>query len=90
MADHQSRIGPAVAALAITPNNDADIPSASACIGLYIGAGGNLVFDDAAGNPIAATAVVAGHFNVQVRRVRATGTTATGILALYSEPVQAP
>ena len=75
-----------------TPINDAqpvvtsdttDLP-AGPCRGLYIGGAGNVVIDTAKGTTITLTALAVGqvHF-IRAKRVRATNTTATGILALY-------
>lgn len=77
---------PANDAVAVTPSDVTVIPVTRA---LYIGTGGTLVVH-MAGNgagPQAATAtftnVAAGIFPIQVDQVLSTGTTATGILALY-------
>lgn len=70
-------------ARAVTPNDGADLP-AGPCRGLYIGGAGNVVIDTANGTTVTLTALAVGqvHF-IRAKRVRATNTTATGILALY-------
>ena len=73
---------PAVGAAAVTPNDSVDLPRFPAR-SLYIGGTGNLVVDTAEGQTVTFTAVPAGVFPVSVRRVRATSTTATNIVALY-------
>lgn len=73
---------PAQYVRAVTPSDSTDL-AAGVARSLYIGGAGNIAFDDAQGTTISATAVAAGLFPVLVKRVRATGTTATGILALY-------
>ena len=75
-------IGPYKSVAAVTPNDSTDLPN-GVCRGLYIGVAGNLSFIDASGNVIAAQPVQAGIFPVGVQRVKASGTTATGILAGY-------
>lgn len=70
-------------AVEITPDNDTDIPRYAR--GLYVGANGNvrvaLARDD---NPVTFVGVVAGTvLPIRPRRVYATGTTASDIIALY-------
>ena len=68
-------------AVAVTPNDSTVIP---VCRALYIGTGGSLVVrmaDDQ--NNVTFTNVPAGIFPVQVDRVLSTGTSASGIVALY-------
>ncbi len=74
---------PARAAAAVTPNDDTDL--AGGCRGLYVGTGGDLALilaEDSAAvtfkNAISGTVLP-----LCVKRVKATGTTATDIVALY-------
>jgi hypothetical protein len=68
-------------AVAVTPTDGLLIPATRS---LYIGSGGTLVVRMAEDDATATfTNVAAGIFPVQVVEVLATGTTATGILALY-------
>jgi hypothetical protein len=73
-------------AIPITPHNStnfANIGGQYTCEALNIGVGGvvTVVFEDDA---LAAITVVAGQvLPVKVKRVNATGTTATGVVALY-------
>lgn len=67
-------------ATAVTPADGTDLPNGKAW-GLWIGVGGTLSFDCNGIN--LSTTVPAGLFQVSTTRVRATGTAATGILALY-------
>lgn len=75
----------ASAAYAVTPNDGADLPSTA--FGLYIGTGGTLKVDcghvgsDGERVTVSFAAVAAGFLPLRVRRVWATGTTATGIVA---------
>lgn len=71
------------AAAAVTPNDSADLPGGP-CKGLYIGVAGNVTVDmDNGGSSILFTAAPVGVLPIVARRVRATGTAATGIVALY-------
>lgn len=63
----------------VTPADGADLPRLAEA--LWIGVGGTLSFDNGEGTTLATT-VPAGLFPCRVGRVRATGTAATGILAL--------
>lgn len=90
MGSHTGRQSTAAATLVVTPDDDNDLPGAESCVALYIGGAGNLSYDDAAGNQITGAAVVAGPFLAQVRRVRETGTTATGILSFHDKAETQP
>jgi len=79
---HADFSAPAVGAAVVTPNDSVDLPRFPARA-LYIGVTGNLVVDTAEGQTITFTAVPVGIFPVSVRRVRATSTTASNIVALY-------
>ena len=81
----------AARAASVTPSNTVDIPNISAengrgnngCV-LYIGTGGDLKVLTAGGDVIVFAGVVSGtFFPVQVLRVFATGTTASGVIALW-------
>jgi hypothetical protein len=68
-------------AVAVTPTDALLIPATRA---LYVGTGGTLVVRMAEDDATATfTNVAAGIFPVQVVEVLSTGTTASGILALY-------
>lgn len=73
---------PAVLAAAVTPSDTADLvvkPRA-----LYIGGAGDLNVDMTNGDTVLFKAAAAGAIlPISVRRVRATSTTATNIVALY-------
>lgn len=75
--------GIASGAFAVTPNDGTDLPSVA--YGLYIGTGGTLKVDTAnegqGETTVSFAAVAAGVLPLKVRRVWATGTTATGIVA---------
>jgi hypothetical protein len=72
---------PARKAAALTPNDAADLATETRA--LYVGTGGNLSVilsgDTAA---VTFTNVAAGYHPLRVKRLRATGTTATGIVGL--------
>ena len=78
-------------AAAVTPNDNADIPSVSTedgtgnngCV-LYVGGAGNLAVTTAGGDTLIFFGLLAGTFvPVQVVRVWASDTTATNIVALW-------
>jgi hypothetical protein len=75
--------GPGRAAVAITPNNSTDL--AVETRGLYVGAAGDvavILADDSAA--VTFTALAAGIVHpLAVKRVKVTGTTATGIVGVY-------
>jgi hypothetical protein len=72
-------------AAAVAPNDGADIPGGRPTSALYIGGAGSLNVDlDGDGGTVAFAAVPAGTtIRIAVRRVRATGTAATSIVALW-------
>lgn len=72
---------PAIDGVVVTPSDVADL--AVACRSLYISVAGALKITTLAGNALTIPNVVAGHLNVGAVRVFATGTAATGIVALY-------
>jgi hypothetical protein len=67
-------------AVAVTTSDVTVIPVTRS---LYIGTGGTVVVRMARGTTATFTNVAAGIFPVQVDQVLSTGTTASGILALY-------
>lgn len=74
---------PAWTAAAVTPNDAADLARV-ATRGLYIGGDGDVSVVMAGGGTITFAGLLGGSIlPVRVDRVRATGTTATGIVALY-------
>ncbi len=78
----QSALTPSENPYAVTPNDAADLPSIPKA--LYVGNGGNIVLrgkdSDA---PVTFIAVPAGtQLQVRARRIMATGTTASNIVAL--------
>jgi len=68
---------------AVTPNDSTDLPDGP-CRGLWVGGAGNLsvigAFDTV---EVTLTAVPIGLHALAVKRVRATGTTATLLVAVY-------
>ena len=72
--------GPATDAVAVTPDDTNDLPEVA--IGLYVEMGGALNVVTIAGETRTITVADFSILPVGVRRVRATGTTATGIHAL--------
>lgn len=72
--------GPATTAAAVTPSDSTDLASASRA--LFVGTGGNLKVTMASGAVVTFEGVGAGWHPLQVRRVWATGTTATKIVAV--------
>lgn len=74
--------------VAVTPDDAQDIlpglPNVYT-VGIYVGSGGDIVLVDAGGTAVKFTAVPTGTFiPAWVRRVNATGTTATNIVACYA------
>lgn len=70
-------------AASVTPNDSADLAVPNAC--LYIGGSGDVNVDTIDGTTITFVGLYAGTIlPVKVKRVRATSTTATNIVALYS------
>lgn len=76
----RSLSGPATDAVAVTPDDGADL--AEVAVALYVEAGGTVVVDTAAGQTRTIVLADFAILPVGVRRVRATGTTAAGIHAL--------
>lgn len=72
---------PAQAAAAITPN---DTTGFAVTRGIYIGGAGNIKVDMLDGTTVTFTAIAAGIIHpIAVKKVYATGTTATGIIGVY-------
>lgn len=68
---------------AITPSDSVNLP-AGPCNGLLVTGAGNINVDLSSGGTAVLTGLVAGQtVYIDVKRVRATSTTATGIQALY-------
>lgn len=82
-ATHQPGLtSPADHAFAVTPSDSAVL--AQTCRALYVGSAGNLSVVTAAGETVSFTAVQAGMiYPLRLSQVRATGTTAGGLVALY-------
>ena len=69
-------------AAAITPADGADLPALTRAI--YVGVAGNVKVDmETTGTGITFTALPVGIHRLRVKRVYATGTTATNLVALY-------
>lgn len=69
--------------VAVTPNDTTDLPQGMAR-GLYTGAGGAIALQMDGGGTLTFASVPAGQIlPLNTRRVLATGTTATGLIALY-------
>lgn len=76
---------PFVAAVAVTASDATIIPETDS---LFVGSNGNLAVEMDDGNTITLAVTTASPYhNLRVRRVLATGTTATGIVALYRRPL---
>jgi hypothetical protein len=73
-------IAPYYTAVAVTPSDVETIPLT---IGLYVGTAGNLTVTMAGGNDVTFPSCPAGFHPLQLIAVLATGTPATGIVALY-------
>ena len=68
-------------AAAVTPNDGADLSYSARA--LYIGTAGALVVDTVGGETVTFANVPVGWFPVRVKRVRATGTAASDIVAVW-------
>jgi hypothetical protein len=68
--------------VAVTPNDGADLPGGR-CRGLQGGAAGNIVVVNAAGADITIASSAGQYHPIRTARVKATGTTATPIIAIY-------
>jgi hypothetical protein len=73
---------PATRAAAVVPSDSADLPGHARS--LYVAGGGNVAVTTTSGDVVTFSGVPAGSIlPVQIRRVHATGTSATGIVALF-------
>lgn len=76
-------LGSSRQAKAITPNDSTDIDP-KPCRAVYIGGAGNISLIPEGGSEAVTFAVIAGQvLPVRAKRIMATNTTATGIVALY-------
>jgi hypothetical protein len=76
-----SLTAPARNAAAVTPNDSTDLSNDSRA--LYVGGAGDLSIVTVGGDTVTLSSVPAGSMlSIMVRRVRATGTTATNIVSL--------
>jgi hypothetical protein len=69
--------------VAVTPSDTTDLTTVTR--GIYVGVAGNITVDSADGDTtILFTAIAIGMIHaLKVKRVRATGTSASGIVAIY-------
>ena len=74
--------GPAMRLDPVTPRDDADLPR-GVTRSIYVGVAGAVAVRDAYGTTIVLNSVGGQYHPLQVARVLATGTTASGIVALY-------
>lgn len=74
--------GPIDAVRPVTPSDAADLPGGVAR-GLFVGEAGTVAIVDRHGGAATLTSMEAQYHPIRVLRVRTTGTTATGIVALY-------
>ena len=78
----RSLIAPAEDGAAVVPSDGADLAQVTRAI--YVGQGGTLAVQLASGAQVALNGVPGGTLlPLRVRRVRSTGTTASGIVALW-------
>lgn len=87
MADPFAHLSPGLAdpagkLIAVTPSDDDDLAD-GACRCLWANVGGDLTVIDLFGNEVLIVAPSGAFLPFRVTRVKATGTTATGIVALY-------
>ena len=74
---------PAIDAINITPSDVATLANGT-CLALYIGAAGDVTLVTAAGTTTLFVGILAGSIlPVRTNKVKATGTTASAIVALY-------
>jgi hypothetical protein len=73
---------PGTGYVAVTPNDGTDL-ALGMCRALWIDVGGTISIDSEEGDSAVSFTVPAGLFPIGCKRVRATGTTATGIKAIY-------
>jgi hypothetical protein len=74
---------PAAECLAIAPNDIVPLLQGP-CRGIYVGGAGAVKVDDCSDNPVVLTGVTAGSIlPIRAKKVYATGTAATNLIALY-------
>jgi hypothetical protein len=69
-------------AKAVTPSDTVDLPDGPSR-GIFVAIAGNVSFITGGGSSITLPLSAATFYDIEVVRVKATGTTATGITALY-------
>jgi len=74
--------GPATCVRSVTPSDSADLPD-GACRGFHVTAAGNVKFEDMSGNAVTVPVLASTTYPYCAKRIWSTGTTATGIFALY-------
>lgn len=77
-----SQIGPATRLVAVTPSDEAPLPNGPTR-GLFVGGAGVLRVEDSAGGIVDLVSAGAQYHPISVVRIALSGTTATGIVALY-------
>lgn len=77
-----SSIGPATRLRMVTPDDGVDLPDGPSR-GLFVGGAGAVVVTGLDGAPATIVSGEAQYHPIRVRRVHATGTAATDIVALY-------
>jgi hypothetical protein len=75
-------IAPASSLAPVEPDDSRDLPEGPTR-SLYVAGGGVLTVRDLQGRDVQLTSTNAQYHPIQVQRVLSTGTTATGIIALY-------
>jgi len=75
------RMNPPGNAAAVTPNDSTDLTNVTRAIN--VAAAGNVAIDTEAGDSVTLYVAAGIAFPVNARRIKATGTTATGIVALW-------
>jgi hypothetical protein len=78
----KSYVGPADRFAPVTPSDVADLPD-GLTRGLFVGVAGTFAAVDLYGNEVVFASAEAQYHPIRVRRIRATGTTASSIIALY-------
>lgn len=78
----QDQTGPSAAFFPVTPHDTESLPK-GICRSLFVGTAGVVQVRNLAGDVVAFQSQASQYHPVRVRQVLATGTTATGIVALY-------
>lgn len=81
-ANHIGELASSARFFAVTTNDATDLTN-GVCRSLFIGGAGNLVVHNEAGTSVTFAVIAGQTLNIRTKRVLATGTTATGIVALY-------